>query len=67
MSANIEVMSDSDDSMEQQEPIHIVMGPAEFENMTETLKKQYETEDSITSLFEQYYLLSEAGNFNLYV
>ena len=67
MSTNFEVLSDSEESVDSVDPIYVTLDSSQGEHITLTLKKQYETEDSVTSLYERHYMLSEEGNFSMYV
>lgn len=67
MSTNVEVLTDSDESDYSQDPIEVAVDLSYGEHITQTLKKQYETEESITSLFERHYMLSEMGDYNMCV
>ena len=67
MSASAELMSDSEESDYSDDPIEVSLDPVEGEHITLTLKKQYEVEESITSLFERHYMLTQQEDMTMYV
>lgn len=59
--------SSSDESSSFDDEISIESGSSDPEVLTETLKKQIETEESVLSLFEKFDTLSSAKDFHMYV
>lgn len=67
MSASAELLSDSEESDYSDDPIEVSLDPIDGEHITLTLKKQYETEESITSLYERHYMIAEQEDMSMYV
>jgi len=59
--------SSTDDSSSAGDDISVELGSSEPEVLTETMRKQTETEESVLSLFDKYDSLSEADDFHMYV